>query len=840
MKKTFIIPLLIILFVVINIFLLLSGGTVDARNFEAMFRDMMSLGPGYIPKCMNYLCPSSLILAKFPPGYFLLFYLLSFVFPPRIFGSLITLKLVIFSFYILTIVAAIWFARLVQTKNMSTLGIVAIFLSLVSLILNTQALAYTDVVTFPFVILGAAYFLRKKYLLAGLLFGTGCFLKWQPVILLPVFVLYILANYRLKDGVISLVRFAFGLIIPILLMVPADHTVLQGFWISLVNAMGHYASVALNIPWIMQWTPLGFTTLNAEGSPSQTVIWIQTWMFIIAYALILWRLVRTKDLLMSLFVAVTAYYLLAPGVHENHFILGTILALLIYLALPNKKNLIILRAVDGVNFLNMFFFYGLIGTPLVPKVVWGIDLSLVAAILISSAGIVYLFRWYFPKTTRLRERLYTCRSFISRIALAVTGLVLGLVMLEVMFWVLGIGYSMSHGQNTSVDGSLYRIVAIGESTTAQMSAPAWPELLEIELNKRVGKKFFQVYNLGVPGTNTSLILSRLPADLDQYRPNMVISMMGINDEKYFALPPVALSWKDRLWTMVTQTRVYKFMAILFRLAGSAGQKELIARAMQCRTSDGLGNDIWAKDYAPRYEALMRAEYPANFSGQMRQQQQDKKAEALLVSFMNAHPFSYNAAEVIVRFYAERSDWANVLVWSQKLQDTMPFIRLCISTESDSAVHKSEQLRLLGDIGTEIESLRSLTKKVITLDSSNSPYYEQIHLVLDPWSKSSNVDTQHDYRLFAQMLLEHHIRLIAMQYPLLSVSDMEIYLNYSPSVTYVSNEDNFQEALRIHPYNDLFTDNFAGIFGHTTMLGSSLIASRAADAVLRTLNMQNGR
>jgi tetratricopeptide (TPR) repeat protein len=71
----------------------------------------------------------------------------------------------------------------------------------------------------------------------------------------------------------------------------------------------------------------------------------------------------------------------------------------------------------------------------------------------------------------------------------------------------------------------YRILCLGESTTANQ----YPALLETELNKRDTGVRFTVIDKGIPGRHTSDILDALESNLNEYRPDMVITMMGIND-----------------------------------------------------------------------------------------------------------------------------------------------------------------------------------------------------------------------------------------------------------------------------------------------------------------------
>ncbi len=75
----------------------------------------------------------------------------------------------------------------------------------------------------------------------------------------------------------------------------------------------------------------------------------------------------------------------------------------------------------------------------------------------------------------------------------------------------------------------YRIMCLGESTTAAIEDSPWSSQLEKILNEQIGGLKFSVINKGVSATNTSIILSQLEENLKKYKPDMVITMMGIND-----------------------------------------------------------------------------------------------------------------------------------------------------------------------------------------------------------------------------------------------------------------------------------------------------------------------
>jgi hypothetical protein len=73
----------------------------------------------------------------------------------------------------------------------------------------------------------------------------------------------------------------------------------------------------------------------------------------------------------------------------------------------------------------------------------------------------------------------------------------------------------------------------------------------------------------------------------------------------------------------------------------------------------------------------------------------------------------------------------------------------------------------------------------------------------------------------------------MQYPVRSVEPWKKILsdnaNYG-DIIFVSNEETYKEALRKCRYDEIFTDQFAGDFGHCTDKGNKMIAENLANAM----------
>ena len=102
-----------------------------------------------------------------------------------------------------------------------------------------------------------------------------------------------------------------------------------------------------------------------------------------------------------------------------------------------------------------------------------------------------------------------------------------------------------------------RILCIGESTTAGL----WPDLLEARLNQqhpdlRVPTSSTQARSVSGPATSAPAC----PQWLDQARPQIVITMLGINDEGNVLVYPRS----DPRAQLVERSKALELLALLWR------------------------------------------------------------------------------------------------------------------------------------------------------------------------------------------------------------------------------------------------------------------------------------
>jgi hypothetical protein len=77
----------------------------------------------------------------------------------------------------------------------------------------------------------------------------------------------------------------------------------------------------------------------------------------------------------------------------------------------------------------------------------------------------------------------------------------------------------------------------------------------------------------------------------------------------------------------------------------------------------------------------------------------------------------------------------------------------------------------------------------------------------------------------------------MGYPTMQIENFKKFFEGTDSINkiyFVSNENNFKEALSKHSYYQIFRDSFAGTFGHCTDYGNELIAKNLAETIIKLI------
>jgi len=109
-------------------------------------------------------------------------------------------------------------------------------------------------------------------------------------------------------------------------------------------------------------------------------------------------------------------------------------------------------------------------------------------------------------------------------------------------------------------GKVIKVLCLGESTTALGGADSYPTQLEESLNSQSNEIKFKVINKGVPAITTKYIAENIKRNLDKYEPDIVITMMGINDREQGE--SIEMTAAKRREFLLDNFRTYRLYALL--------------------------------------------------------------------------------------------------------------------------------------------------------------------------------------------------------------------------------------------------------------------------------------
>lgn len=390
--------------------------------------------------------------------------------------------------------------------------------------------------------------------------------------------------------------------------------------------------------------------------------------------------------------------------------------------------------------------------------------------------------------------------------------------------------------NDSKSTDEFIILTLGESTTADTATPdvlSWP----IQLQKIIDLKHLniRIINEAVSATTTNALLKRLPNLVLKHNPDLIITMMGINDYSRFWNKKFIITTDENL---LSHIKIFKLLQYL-KKSDVFNKKDETSMSVEAFSS--LRYPKLDKIIADLKNAKYKSAKFTNLVKKINVFLSDKtpveKAQFYNQIAKKIHPpYTKNgkAYEKVYYFY----------LLSIKAEPRQPFIaeealHFAITTDIRSdckniadliAEHNAKTsdtflLRLATCIPNEVEYLNAYFKS-----AGDNFEYRTI----------DTLPTQQNYDDFQKIITENDICWIAMNYPFRNETP---YLNKlsslnSSKIFTLNNKDNFDAAIRKHSFNELFYDNFAGDFGHTTSLGSQLIAENVFNKLMEIRNRCN--
>jgi tetratricopeptide (TPR) repeat protein len=141
------------------------------------------------------------------------------------------------------------------------------------------------------------------------------------------------------------------------------------------------------------------------------------------------------------------------------------------------------------------------------------------------------------------------------------------------------------------------------------------------------------------------------------------------------------------------------------------------------------------------------------------------------------------------------------------------------------------------------------KKAIELNPQDDEAYGGLALVYEETDKDASMRiyykkrdefsqnyykpiTRQNYLAIKEILDKKGVKLVCIQYPMLSIGSLKGIFKEQDNIIFVDNERIFIEAISKTGYDDYFVDMFRGDFGHCTRKGNRLLAENIANTILR--------
>ncbi len=251
----------------------------------------------------------------------------------------------------------------------------------------------------------ALWALSKRHLaLFSFFFATSVMIKWQPAILAPILLIYLVREVLSHKSWQLRMKMTAEILVPGIAVASITVLVFGFSYVtqSLTGAtqQSMWSGNALNVNWLLSALALG----PVEGWGSVTYVYvddvegplpmIMRWNFWILYAVLLVLVARVRNLdfsriVVALGLAVLLYGLIAVGAHSNHMTLVFPIALFLIFGVPELRyQSTLLLAIPLVN---IIWDMGLTGTRLRVPSVGPVDASIPIAVLIVTMGIALTY-----------------------------------------------------------------------------------------------------------------------------------------------------------------------------------------------------------------------------------------------------------------------------------------------------------------------------------------------------------------------------------------------------------------------------------------------------------------
>lgn len=424
-----------------------------------------------------------------------------------------------------------------------------------------------------------------------------------------------------------------------------------------------------------------------------------------------------------------------------------------------------------------------------------------------------------------------------------------LFLLEILFRLDGgvaVNLQRYENKKTLAVGADYRIMCLGESMTYDSGDGSYPQHLEKILNR--GSPFrFRVVNQAIPGGDSGVIVRNVPQWLEEYRPHMVVVMMGLNDRPA-VVPRQGKEGIVRYRQGLKIDRLFRKLWIdaaeylVRRYGGKKSEAEDSPVDPAALIGPDLQNAIF-KEIAKKPRWYRQLYMLAASREGMKNSKNDETIYRQLVAASPEPELKYWMLRKLGESLREQKKYPEYIGILKKVLSYAPH-------DPWAAGHVWETCRDPNAAEGILSALHDLSAR----DPAQISFYEllgacyaetgrkpdaenQFHQARVLREGGCNPGTRANYAALLALLKEHRVRPVLMQYPLRGIAELNALvagIDQKDQVILVDNEEIFKAALAQGRYRDYFKDRAGGHFGHLTPRGQELLAGHLAGVILKGL------
>jgi tetratricopeptide (TPR) repeat protein len=382
--------------------------------------------------------------------------------------------------------------------------------------------------------------------------------------------------------------------------------------------------------------------------------------------------------------------------------------------------------------------------------------------------------------------------------------------------------------------SVFRILCAGDSFT--ISEQGYPVLLERMLAEK-GHEKVRLIKEGISSASSAYIAARLDEWIKDYQPDMLVVMVGVNDDS---------TYTERRSVSTPRIPLNSFA---LRLAvGVWGQaKDALVKKFK-RTSDISSitkidavsevPEVWRirlnKD-DPRHDRMEKALTYLSLAAYLSEHGEHARAQEIFNNLSKV-----DISESFTRLVYEEMGKS---LWAQGQYKEVAMIAHHILTQEPFNPNAQQWLMGLSAPQFNFELVARVFDSLIKNDPGNYRYYElyadccNAHKLFDRRddllrqataikANSSNPVTASNLQKIKKICDQHNIPVVFMQYPLEDIRNLQRAFQYDrdySKMLFVDNKPDFERLLETHTYDEVFTDHCCGTYGHGSILGTSAMA-----------------